>query len=365
MLECRETGLIYRNPKPYLRAVNAWHPHLVVFDDGEILATFDLGQGPESMDYRRYQARSTDNGRTWSEPTTMFDDPVQPTVHSPRPTLLRDGTLVAMGPRMYRPDPEQGLINRETFGFTRMDLILLRSRDRGRTWEGPEVVEPPLVGPAFEGCHNIVELEDGRWLYPTCTWRGWDGEAPNGMKAIALVSHDRGRTWLEYIVELDGYDQGVIYFEQSFVQLDKGRLLVVAWSFHEPSGTSRPNAFALAGETLQFGRPQPTGLNGETAKVLPLEANRVLCLYRRTDEPGLWGVVATVETDHWDLVEQVPLWQGADSRMFGKGAKGDELSNLKLGYPNMVKLPDGDILGTFWCCEDEVYNIRWLRLAAS
>ena len=59
------------------------------------------------------------------------------------------------------------------------------------------------------------------------------------------------------------------------------------------------------------------------------------------------------------------MWQGSDSRIFGKSATGDELSNLKLGYPNLAQLPDGDILDTFWCCEDEVYNIRWLRLAAS
>ena len=57
-------------------------------------------------------------------------------------------------------------------------------------------------------------------------------------------------------------------------------------------------------------------------------------------------------------------WQKSDSRMFGKGASGDEFSNLKLGYPNLVQLPAGDILATFWCCEDEVYNIRWLLLAA-
>ena len=34
------------------------------------------------------------------------------------------------------------------------------------------------------------------------------------------VSHDRGGTWPEYLVELDGYDQGVVYFEQGLVQLD-------------------------------------------------------------------------------------------------------------------------------------------------
>ena len=52
------TGLIYKNPKPYLRAVHAMHPCLSVDADGHIIATFDLGQGPESLDYHTVLARS-------------------------------------------------------------------------------------------------------------------------------------------------------------------------------------------------------------------------------------------------------------------------------------------------------------------
>ena len=47
-------------------------------------------------------------------------------------------------------------------------------------------------------------------------------------------------------------------------------------------------------------------------------------------------------------------WQKSGSRIFGKGVSDDELSNLKLGYPNLGQLPAGDILATFWCCEDEI-----------
>ena len=363
MLKCTETGLIYRNPKPYLRAVNAWHPNLVVFPDGEILATYDLGQGPESMDYARYQSRSSDGGQTWSEPARMFVDSVQPTINSPRPALLSDSSLLAMGPRVYRNDPEEGIINRANFGFAEMELIALRSTDRGKTWSDPVVVDPPLIGPAFEACHNIVELADGRLVYPTACWRGWDGTSPNGMKAIALVSADSGATWPEYVDLMDDYENGVVHFEQSFVQLGDGRILVVAWAFEEASGTSLPNRFVLGDPSLDFGPLQPTGLQGETAKVIPIAGDRVLCVYRRTDEPGLWGAIASVNPESWVIEDLQPLWQGSESRMFGKQAAGHELSNLKFGYPNLNRLPDGDVLLAFWCFEKEVYNIRWMRLS--
>ena len=50
MIECIETGLVYRNPDPHLRAVHAWHPSIVSLGDGELLVSYDLGQGAESLD---------------------------------------------------------------------------------------------------------------------------------------------------------------------------------------------------------------------------------------------------------------------------------------------------------------------------
>ena len=76
---------------------------------------------------------------------------------------------------------------------------------------------------------------------------------PDGMKAVALVSHDGGRAWPEYVDLLGDYANGLVFFEISFVQLDDGRLVVVGWVFHEESGTSRPNLFAVADASLQFG----------------------------------------------------------------------------------------------------------------
>src|SRR5438046_2263355 len=73
-----QTGLVYRNPRPHLRAIHAMHPTVARLTNGEMVCAFDAGQGPESFDYTGYTARSSDGGTTWSEPVRILHD------HHPR-----------------------------------------------------------------------------------------------------------------------------------------------------------------------------------------------------------------------------------------------------------------------------------------
>lgn len=161
--------------------------------------------------------------------------------------------LVGLGCRMYRDDPELGYINPETFGHSPTDLFLIRSIDGGRSWSEPQFIDPPLVGPAWETCHPIVELANGCWLAPMGTWKGWDGDAPNGMKSISLVSYDKGLTWPEQINELDDWANGYMYIEQALVQLKDGRLLVSAWGFTSRNKSRAPTAYAISEDGKTFG----------------------------------------------------------------------------------------------------------------
>ena len=366
MIQCLGTGLVFRNPKPHLKAIHAWHPSLVQLDDGSLLAGFDLGEAIESLDYRTYTSSSRDGGRTWDAPKPLFRDPVERrSTHTVRLGRVGDGEIIGFGGRFYRDNPEEGLTNRANLGYVPMDLILVRSRDGGMTWEGPTTIAPPLVGPGFEVCHRIIELADGRWLAPTATWKGWNGDAPNGMQAVALVSHDRGRTWPEWITVANQYGQGIVSWEQGITQLPDGRLIAVVWCYDEKAGKSLPNRYVLSKDGRTFSPPRENGLCGETAKLLTLADGQILCLYRRLDKPGLWANLVRINGDEWINVAETLIWRGPASGMKGERIASDELSALKFGFPSMVHLPGGDILAVYWCLEDCLHVIRWARLKIS
>lgn len=368
MIEIVDQGHVYRNPKPYLRSIHAWHPSIVRLDNGELLASFDLGQAVEALDYRTWMSHSTDEGRTWSQPTRILnDDPARKrtVTQSIRFGRTRDGEVTGFGTWHFRDRAEEGLVNRENLGYTDMELFLLRSKDGGRTFSPPSHIEPPLVGPGFELCHSIIELSDGRWLAPTSTWRNWDGDEPNGMQCIALVSHDRGQTWPEYLKIADRTSEKVICWEVSLVELPGGKLVAICWAFNERTGRSEPNVYSYSDDGVHFTPPAHCGIVGQTAKLRTLSDGRVLCLYRRENPPGLWAQLVSIENGRWVNHDEALVWQGTSAGMLGRGSNSDELSSLKFGYPSQVQLPNGDVLAVFWCVEDCLHVIRWVRLRVS
>jgi sialidase-1 len=365
MIEIVDTGIVYRNPSPHLRACQAWHPTAVRIDDQQWVVAFDRGQAVESFDYRTCLTRTMDGGKTWTAPQTMIAaDSSRPSNDLVRIGRLRDGRLTGFGGRLYRDDPEQGFVNRNNLGYVPMDLFQVVSHDCGATWTVPQWIAPPLVGPAFELCHPIVELPGGQWLAPTSTWRGWNGESPHGMQAIGLLSRDQGASWPDWLTIIDQFDRGVISWEVGLTVLADGRLLAVVWSFDEASGKSLPNRYAVtsAARMLQFSPPRENGLLGETAKLATLADGRVLCLYRRLDEPGLWAALVRIEGQRWITHIQQCVWRGAVSGMRGAESAADELSGLKFGFPSIMPLAQGDVVVCFWCLEDALQAIRFVRL---
>ncbi len=364
MIETLATGLIYRNPEPQRRTVHAFHPSLVVLDDGELFASFDLASGVEALDYTTYKARSTDGGLTWSEPELLVEHKtVRPTTGGTRVSLVGDGTIVGIGGRTYRDTHGGQLVNRENLGHAPMDLMTVRSSDRGHTWSAPDVLDPPVHSPAWEVCHQIVEVADGRWLAPMAPWSGWDGEDPIGTKALAFVSHDRGGTWPEHLVMIDQVDRGIYSWEVSLRQLNDGRLVASCWAFDIATGLSEPNPYAISTDGCTFSAPRSTGIHGQTGKMLVLPDDRILFVYRRDDRPGLWANLSRLDGDDWVNLAEVPLWEGVSSGMTGTTASsGQELVDLKFGFPSLELLPDGDVYVAFWVEEDEIYNIRWFKL---
>jgi hypothetical protein len=376
MIELLEAGVVYANPQPHLRSRHAWHPSVVAVSDRQWFVSFDLAEAVEAFDYATVWSVSEDAGGRWSAPRRLLTDswlghhvdPVGesiPCTHSIRVGRMSDGEWVGLGARWRRPDPNEGLINRTNLGYTAMEVFLTRRNSLAHDWSAPAILEPPLVGPAFELCHRVLDCGDGRWLWPTSTWRGWDGTCPGGMRAVAWISRDRGRTWPEWLPIADESPQQTILWEVGVDQRPQGGLVATLWRFHEPTGRSLAAGYCLADRDGTFGPLRDSGLRAETSKVLCLRDGRVLCVFRRVDQPGLWAQLARLEGDQWQNLETVPVWQGGGNAMQGRGHASDELSSLRCGYPSLVEVSPGEVLVVFWCLEDCQHVIRWSRLRIS
>ena len=284
------SGLIYKNPTPHVHSVHAYFPSAGVLPDGQMIATIVLGEAFEAPNLRTHLCRSTDGGETWQlEQSIGADAPGRLTSDCSRLTVLPDGEAVMFMVRHDRTDhPDEGLTNPENLGFVPTELLLLRSPDGGRTWSEPSPLAPPLVGPSFELCSPISVLSDGRWILPTQTWPGWSGDCPNGIRMVAFVSHDEGRTWPDYMDVMNEPGGEVYFWESKIVERSDGRLLAVAWTYDNAAAKDRPNHYAISNDGGQtWIRPASTGLHGQTLTPCLLDDDRVLCVYRRIDKPGL------------------------------------------------------------------------------
>lgn len=361
------TGLVYRNPMPHLRSRHAYFPSLVELPGGELVAAMDIGSAFEAVDMRSYVCRSKDGGQTWSEPALIFapDESKHLVSTTCRISRMPDGRLLGAACLFDRRRPDEGLGNPATEGFVRTDMAIVESPDAGWTWSAPRLIEPALNWHHFETCWPVVAARGSRRLLPSSIWNDWEGQCPHGSnRAIAFVSDDGGSTWPRVSSVMDGSAQRVSGWEQKMITLSDGRLMAVCWCYDFNRKENLRNRYTFStdnGDT--FVPPMDSPLHGETCTPVALPDNRVLCVYRRADIRGLWAHLARIEGDTWQPLEDAPLWgtnvQSHD--MAGDSVLG-QMSTLRFGCPNVQRLENGDLFVVFWCVEDCVSNIRWLRL---
>ena len=202
-------------------------PALRALPDGSLLAVNDKrknNEGDLPQDIDIVARRSTDNGRTWSEPVDIavgqgykkgFGDPAL--------AVTADGSevicLFVGGNYLWSSTPDDPTSS-----------YMSRSRDGGRTWSAPEDITASIWGAeapnpecrnytySFFGSGNGVTLEHGphagRILFAAAM-----GPARK-LDNRAVYSDDNGRTWHVSGLAFEGGDEAKI------VELTDGRLLM-------------------------------------------------------------------------------------------------------------------------------------------
>lgn len=209
-----DDGRTWSAPVTVVPALNAGcgvrDPHVCQLPDGTLLLNYFSHPTTSGESCRVHVIRSTDAGRTWSEPITV--DPGVPFVWmatSGKPLVLADGTILL--PLYYRLRNDKGtvgILRSDDKGATWRTLVTIQSdnedgememteladgsiaalirpgqvafsKDKGRTWSKPE---------ATVALHAAGLLVDGDSLLMNYRSRGY------GSAALGL-SLDGGRTW--------------------------------------------------------------------------------------------------------------------------------------------------------------------------
>ncbi len=360
------TGIIYRNSKPHLYSKHAYFPSIVVLNNGDMLASIVIGEAFEAINSNIYITRSKDKGETWDTPALLVKSNQEKFISLyGRIASIHDESIIVNILKMYRESfLEEGLTNPKNMGFVPTDLMLINSKNLGYDWSNLKLVKPSLIGPAFEMCSPLIPLKDGRLLWPTSTWRGWNGYSPNGMKMIALISYDNGKTWPEHTDIINSYKKGIIFWEGKVIELIDGSLLAVAWAFDEKNNINLPNQFAIShngGKT--WSSPTSTNILGETMSVLSLTNGKILAVYRRMDKPGLWLSLVSLRHNKWINEKSIPLWGNIMHNLTNRtDSMVENFNKLRFGAPCINLINDTTVYIAFWCYEDMVSNIRWFKL---
>jgi sialidase-1 len=364
MIEYLEGHIVYENPKPHVHSRHGYFPGMVKLSSGELLTLFSMAEAFEAPNATTYVTRSRDSGKTWELQGPIFDLTKQatPATDYLKPTILSDGTLVAIGYRFHRNDPEQGIAIEATGGFQPGDNILSFSKEDGRTWTAPAVIErsnPELIeisGPA-------VATQSGDLLALGALLPLPDGTNPSGPLGVLLRSQDRGRSWKQ---ETQYFKQTkVIPYESRLCEMQPGRLVVIVWAYDLANDKHLPNHVTVSHDNgKSWSAPIDTGHMGQSSSLFWLGDDLLLsCHAHRGSDAGLYVRVVNFKGDRWKPIGEKVVWGASIGKQTSDGqAMNQMFTSLRFGQPSLVSLGANEFLLTHWSIEDGQGKIRAHRL---
>ncbi len=375
-LHLTDSGILYVNPNPAQWHVSAFFPNVVQLSASEFICLYQRGDGMYAANSDIALLRSLDGGQTWADEGFLHNrahDGRPYSYHGTFVSRMGDGTLVACPFRADRSDPDQPFFS-DRGGLIANEPVLLHSRDGGRSWTPPAVMQLPpglLATPA----QAIVELRDGRWLATFDRWPAYGDPGPYQPLMLCLFSSDRGATWGELAVMADGAAQGKGYWHGRAIRLADDRLFALFWSadMRDPARgpVDLPVHCAFADPTgRHWQTPQPTALPGQTNCAAQLPDGRLAAIYtwRESEQPGFMVVLSPDGGRTWDLGSQVRVWDATGWTHIGLN-RPDQYprshDTIAFGAPSLLATQDGELFASWWCTYASLTHLRWARLTLS
>lgn len=259
---------------------------------------------------------SSDEGRTWSKPETLFDGPDDD--RDPSITQLKDGRLLCSFFTLHRKesaDKPLGPISMDS--FTLEGSWLTTSDDGGKTWSAPA----RLADAPYLSSSPIRELSNGRLI------GGLYCEAGGKANGAVIYSDDGGRNWSK-VIDLD--NRGLyLDAETDLIELENGHLLAAQRSSKSPFlwATSLDNG-------TTWSPSQPADFQAHCPY-----------LHRTADGDIVLGV-REIKQDGGAVAMYTALRVSRDNGKTWSDAM--KIDDCVGAYPSMVNLKDGSVLIVYY-----------------
>lgn len=355
--------VVYDNPSPHIRSRHGYFPGLVRLPSGDLLALFAMGEAMDAANLTTMVSRSRDQGRTWEleGPLHEKDAAHRFDADNMKPTALSDGTIIATGYRFHRSDPDAPIVNPETDGLREGDNLVSFSHDEGHTWSRPRVIprtRPELV----EASGPSIQLRDGTILAAGSLFPMWDGTHPSGHIGVLLRSRDMGETWNDQTVFFRDPEERFMPSEPRLCEMQDGRIVSLCWTTDHLARENLANHVTVSHDGgVSWSEAIDTGIPAQASNLMHLGGDRLLTIHcHREGEVGLFVRIVDFANDEWRTVEECDIWDNAVSSEVASYA--EMALKLKFGQASLLRLDNGDILGTHWAVEDGQGRILTHRL---
>jgi sialidase-1 len=368
VIEYLEPHIIYENPWPHVHSRHGCFPGLVALPSGELIALFVLAEAFEAPNGTTWVTRSSDDGRTWRLQGPVYDKSVLgvETTDSLKATLLRDGTLVATGYRFYRHDLEMPISIPETGGILPGDDIVTFSKDEGRNWAAPEIIQrsyPELLeisGPSIES------RDSGDLLAIGALYKMPDGSNPSGQFGVLLRSRDKGKSWDDRSRYFSTWDNSITPFEARLCEMQDGRIVAVVWAYDYKTDQHLANHYVVSHDDGRtWSEPKPTPHMGQSPNLLWLGGDLLLTIHshRSSKESGVYVRLVDFKGAEWKMITETVIYgAGFRAQTHAGQSMPDMFKSFKFGQPSLLKLRTGEFLASHWCIEDGQGKVRSHRL---
>ncbi len=365
-IEYLEQHTVYDNPKPHVHSRHGYFPGMSRLPSGELICMHTIAEAFEAPNATTWISRSGDDGRTWQLQGKVYDKAVVgfETSDYLKPTVLRDGSLIAIGYRYHRRDLESPIAIPETGGLLPGDDLISFSRDNGRTWSVPDVLKtsyPELL----ELSGPVLELASGDLIAVGAPLPMPDGSTPSGHVGVLLRSQDAGRAWSDEVRFFAMRGNSVTPFEARICEMQPGRLAAIVWAYDHTRNEHLPNHISVSHDGGQtWPAPISTGHMGQASHLVWLGSDLLLTIHaHRGDEPGIYVRLVDFNRDEWKvLAETVIYGAGALVQTRGGQQMAAMFKSLRFGQPSLVALQDGEFLAAHWSIEDGQGKILAHRL---